>query len=79
MPRSTILLLLVLAAGVSALASGCASDSFTDRYGMTAASTDTDLTAKAGEVAPMDPTRTITDRDCSRPIDQPSGGNLNCQ
>ncbi len=79
MPRSAILLLLVPAAGFSALVSGCASDDFTSRYGMTAASTDTELTAKAGEAAPLDPTRSISDSDCSRPMDRSPVGNLRCQ
>jgi hypothetical protein len=48
----------------------------TGRYSMTAAQ-DNNRTATAGQPAPLDPTRPISDRDCSRPIDA-GGGNLRC-
>lgn len=47
------------------------------RYSMTAA-TDNNRTLAAGQIAPLDPTRPISDRDCSRPIDV-GGGNLRCR
>lgn len=72
MPRVAILLLIVLAAG-------CASDDGNaGRYSM-AASADNNLTASAGEPAPMDPRRTISAGDCSQPIDPSAGGNLSCR
>lgn len=79
MPRLTMLLFLVLAAGFTALASGCASDDAYDaRYRMTA-SANGKLPTSPAQAAPMDPARSIVDRDCSQPIDQFAGGNLRCQ
>lgn len=82
MPRSAILLLLVLAGGFSALASGCASrDDFATRYGMSAGygMTASSTAAAGGTAAPLDPRRSIADLDCSRPIDASTGGNLRCR
>ena len=79
MPRLAILLPLVLAACLCALASGCTADGANDaRYSMTA-SADNSLTAGAGEAAPMDPRRSIAERDCGQPIDPSAGGNLRCK
>ena len=72
MPRFAALLLLVL--GAAACAS---SDPDSGRYSMSA-SPGNDRTATAGQPARMDPTRSITDRDCSRPIEA-AGGNLRCR
>ena len=73
MSRSAVIVLIALAAG------GCASDEpemTLGRYSMTA-SQDNNLTTNAGAPAPLDPTRTISDRDCSQPIDVES--NLRCR
>ena len=73
MSRSAFFLLVFLAAA------GCASDEpemTLGRYSMTAAQSN-NLTTNAGAPAPLDPTRTISDRDCSRPIDVES--NLRCR
>jgi hypothetical protein len=73
MRRSAAFLLIVLAMA------GCASDEpemTLGRYSMTA-SQENNLTSNAGAPAPLDPTRTISDRDCSRPIDVES--NLRCR
>ena len=74
MSRSAFCLLIVLAAA------GCASDEpqmTLGRYSMTA-SQDNNLTTNAGAPAPLDPTRPISDRDCSGAIDT-GGGNLRCR
>lgn len=73
MVRFAACLLMVLA--VAACASS-EQESFTSRYSMTA-STDNNMTENAGKPAPLDPQRSITDRDCHKPIDPP-GGNLRC-
>ena len=73
MARSAGFLLIVLAAA------GCVQDPQIDvgRYSMTAA-TDNNRTLSAGQLAPLDPTRPISERDCSRPMDV-GGGNLLCR
>ncbi|HYX66938.1 MAG TPA: hypothetical protein VE935_22165 [Burkholderiales bacterium] len=73
MKRSVFFLLLLLAAA------GCAStepEMTLGRYSMTASQAN-NLTTNAGAPAPLDPTRTISDRDCSGPIDVES--NLRCR
>lgn len=72
MPRCAALLLLVLGAA-------CASSepATTGGYSMSGAP-GKDLTATAGQPAPLDPTRSITVRDCSKPV-QVGGGNLSCR
>ena len=73
MTRSVFFLLLVLAAA------GCASNEpemTLGRYSMTAAQNN-NMTTNAGAPAPLDPTRTISDRDCSQPIEVES--NLRCR
>ena len=72
MARASALLLVLL---VAACAS--AEPPATGRYSMTASS-DNNRTLNAGQVAPLDPTRPISDRDCSRPIEI-GGGNLRCR
>lgn len=79
MPRPAILPLLVLAAGFTALASGCASDDAHNTSYSMATSADKNLTASAGEPAPMDPSRSISVGDCSQPLDRSAGGNLSCR
>lgn len=79
MPRSAALLFFVLGAA------GCASrqsdpgyaSSETLRYSMTGVPGN-DATVAAGQPAPLDPARSITERDCSKPIDM-GGGNLRCR
>lgn len=73
MLRIAACLLLVLGA---AACSGASAPS-TGRYSMTAAA-DNNRTVAAGQPAPLDPTRPVSDRDCSKAIDIP-GGNLRCQ
>ena len=73
MPRSVFMLLVI---GAAACASP-ASDTTSSRYGMTGEA-ENDATASAGEPAPLDPTRPITVRDCSKRIDE-GGGNLSCR
>jgi hypothetical protein len=73
MLRAAACLLIVLGA---AACSGASAPS-TGRYSMTATD-DNNRTVAAGEPAPMDPTRTVADRDCSKAIENP-GGNLRCQ
>lgn len=73
MPRFAAFLPIVL--GIA----GCASpaDSSTGRYSMTA-SPDNNPALAAEQPAPLDPTRSIAVRDCSRPIEA-RGGNLSCR
>jgi hypothetical protein len=70
MHRSAALLLLVLAAG-------CASPADDITYDMTM-TPDNLTTAGTGEPVPLDPSRPVSERDCSRPIDL-GGGNLRCR
>ena len=73
MPRSAACLLIVLAAA------GCArSDMTTGRYTMTEEPYNIRTLDVATAPAPLDPTRPINDRDCSKPIDI-GGGNLRCR
>ena len=72
MARFAACLLIVLTAA------GCArSDMNTGRYSMTAAP-DNNRTVAAGEPAPLDPTRPVSERDCSKAIEI-GGGNLRCR
>jgi hypothetical protein len=72
MPRSAACLLIVLAAA------GCArSDMNTGQYSMTEEPYN-NRTLAAGEPAPLDPTRTVSDRDCSKAMEL-GGGNLRCR
>ena len=73
MPRSAAFVLIALALA------GCASDEpemTLGRYSMTA-SQENNLTSNAGVPSPLDPTRTISERDCSGAIDVES--NLRCR
>jgi hypothetical protein len=49
----------------------------TGRYSMTSTMTN-NRTVGAGDVAPLDPSRPIDDRNCGGPIDI-GGGNLRCR
>ncbi len=74
MLRSAAFLLIVLAAA------GCEStdpDLTIGRYSMTATSYN-DRTVNAGQPVPLDPSRPISERDCSGPIEI-GGGNLRCR
>jgi hypothetical protein len=77
MPRPAILLLLALAAGCAS------SESMSESYSGSGSSyrmrgvPDNTLTAASAPV-PLDPTRTVAERDCSKPL-PPGGGNLRCQ
>jgi hypothetical protein len=64
---------------VALAAAGCAAadDTPTGRYSMTGVPGN-NATAAAGQSASLDPKRSITVRDCSKPI-EPPGGNLRCQ
>jgi hypothetical protein len=64
---------------VSLGAAGCAAtdDTPTGRYSMTGVPAN-NATAAAGQSTRLDPTRSITERDCGKPI-EPPGGNLRCQ
>lgn len=73
MPRFAACLLIVL--GLAACAS--TEPPATGRYSMTAAS-DNNRTLAAGVPAPLDPTRPVSERDCSKPMDV-GGGNLRCR
>ncbi len=80
MLRTAACLLIVLgAAGCSSSSGPAAYDPYTasSRYAMTG-TTANDYTASAGQLAPLDPTRPIADRDCSKAIEFP-GGNLRCR
>ena len=82
MPRPAILLLLVLAAGCASSESmngsysGSSYRDYSGSYRMRGAPDDT-LTGASAPV-PLEPTRTIAARDCSKPL-PPGGGNLRCQ
>jgi len=71
-PRLAALLLIALATA------GCArSDMTTGRYTMTEEPSN-NRTLAAGQPAPLDPTRSISERECSKPIPLPDG-NLLCR
>jgi hypothetical protein len=75
MPRSAGFLLMVLA--IAACSTTPDPEIDIGRYSMTSA-TDNIRTLDAGTPAPLDPTRPISDRDCSRAMDI-GGGNLRCR
>ena len=68
--------LLVLAAAACA----SAEQPTTGTYNMTSLtySSDNNFTVAPGAPAPLDPSRPVAERDCSRPIDI-GGGNLRCR
>lgn len=75
MPRSAGFLLVLLAAAACSTTPDPRIG--IGRYSMTSSTTNI-RTIDVGNPAPLDPTRPVSDRDCSMPMDV-GGGNLRCR